>query len=163
MPGSPVRRLVTNDVGSFIPKAAIERIGQYLGKDPPYESIEALERDLRRVSPFGRLTDEQWRHLAINSAKQDEQGAWRFRYDPGIAVNFHAAAPADVDLRPFWNAVHGPVLVIRGEDSDLLTAPTLEEMRKRPRTETLVVKDCGHPPMLMDDAQAGAVRRFLLG
>jgi pimeloyl-ACP methyl ester carboxylesterase len=163
MPASPVRRLVMNDVGSVIPKAAIERIGQYLGKDPPYESIEALERDLRSVSPFGRLTDEQWRHLALTSAKQDEKGLWRFRYDPGIAANFHAAPAADVDLRAYWNAIHGPVLVIRGETSDLLTAATLEEMRKRPRTETLVIPDTGHPPMLMDDVQAGAVRRFLLG
>jgi pimeloyl-ACP methyl ester carboxylesterase len=163
MPGSPVRKLVMNDVGCMIPKAAIERIGQYLGKDPPYDSIEALERDLRSVSPFGELTDEQWRHLAITSAKEDEHGKWHFRYDPGIAVNFHAAPPADVDLRGYWSGVHGPVLVIRGESSDLLTAATLEEMRKRPRTETLVVPRCGHPPMLMDDAQVGVVRRFLLG
>lgn len=163
MPASPVRKLVMNDVGSMIPKAAIERIGQYLGKDPPYDSIEALERDLRGVSPFGQLTDEQWRHLAITSAKEDEKGVWRYRYDPGIARNFHAAPPADVDLRGYWNAVHGPVLVIRGENSDLLTAATLEEMRKRPRTETLVIANCGHPPMLMDEMQAGAVRRFLLG
>ena len=78
-------------------------------------------------------------------------------------MNFHAAPPADLDLRPYWNALHGPVMVIRGENSDLLTAPILEEMRKRPRTETLVIADTGHPPMLMDDVQAGAVRRFLLG
>ena len=43
-----------------------------------------------------------------------------FVYDPGIAVNFHAAPPADVNLRAFWSGVPGPVLVIRGEHSDLL-------------------------------------------
>lgn len=163
MPGSPVRKLVLNDVGSLVPKAAIERIGQYLGKDPPYDSIDALERDLRAVSPFGELTDEQWRHLAIHSAKQDDQGRWRFRYDPGVARNFRAVAPADVDLRAFWAGVHGPVLVIRGEHSDLLRADTLAEMAKRPRTETLVVAGTGHCPMLMDDSQVAAIRRFLLG
>ena len=163
MPGSPVRKLVMNDVGSVIPKAAIERIGQYLGMDPPYDSIETLEADLRRVSPFGPLTDAQWRHLAVNSAKQDPAGKWRFRYDPGIAKNFHAAPPADVDLRAYWNQVHGPVLIVRGEHSDLLLAETLQEMRQRPRTESLVVPHTGHCPMLMDDAQIGAVRRFLLG
>src|SRR5688572_2459352 len=81
MPGSPLRKLVLNDVGCMIPKAAIERIGMYLGKDPPYDSIEALERDLRAFSPFGELTDEQWRHLAINSARQGDDGKWHFRYD----------------------------------------------------------------------------------
>ena len=163
LPGSPVRRLVLNDVGSMIPKAAIERIGMYLGKDPPYDTIEALEADLRAVSPFGDLTAAQWRHLAITSAKQDDAGRWHFRYDPGIARNFKAAAPADVDLRAMWNGVPGPVLVIRGEQSDLLLAGTLEEMRRRPRTEALVIPRTGHCPMLMDDTQAGAVRRFLLG
>jgi len=54
-------------------------------------------------------------------------------------------------------------MVIRGEQSDLLTAATLDEMRRRAHTEALVVPDCGHAPMLMDDFQAGAIRRFLLG
>ena len=163
MPGSPVRKLVMNDVGCMLPKGAIERIGRYLGKDPPFPTIEALEAELRNVSPFGELTDAQWRHLAITSSKQDERGQWRFRYDPGIAVNFHAVPPADVDMRGYWNAVHGPVLVIRGEHSDLLLAETLAEMLRRPRTESLVVPRTGHCPQLMDDLQVGAVRRFLLG
>ena len=163
MPGSPLRKLVLNDVGCLIPRAAIERIGQYLGNAPSYDSIEALEAQLRGFSPFGELTPEQWRHLAVTSSKQDAQGRWHFRYDPGIAANFEAAPPTDVDLRAYWRAVPGPVRVIRGESSDLLLPETLEEMRARPRTETHVVPRCGHSPMLMDDAQAGAIRRFLLG
>jgi pimeloyl-ACP methyl ester carboxylesterase len=163
MPGSPVRKLVLNDVGCVIPRAAIERIGQYLGNVPSYDTIEALEAQLRGFSPFGELTAEQWRHLAVTSSKQDDKGRWHFRYDPGIAANFEAAAATDVDLRAYWRAVPGPVLVIRGESSDLLLPDTLEEMRARPRTETHVVPRCGHSPMLMDDAQVGAIRRFLLG
>ena len=138
LPGSPVRKLVLNDVGSMIPKAALERIGQYVGREPTFDSLEALEAAMRSVSPFGELTEEQWHHLAVHVAKQDAQGVWRFRYDPGIGRNFHAAAPfADVDLRAYWKGVHGPALVIRGEHSDLLLAETLEEMRRRPHTETL--------------------------
>jgi pimeloyl-ACP methyl ester carboxylesterase len=163
LPGSPIRKLVLNDVGSLIPKAALERIGQYLGATPTFDSIEALDKVVRAVSPFGELSDEQWRHLAVHGAKQDEQGRWRFRYDPGIAKNFHAVPLGDIDLGPIWNAVHGPVLVIRGENSDLLRADTLEEMRRRAHTQALVVPRTGHAPMLMDDFQAGAVRRFLLG
>jgi pimeloyl-ACP methyl ester carboxylesterase len=161
--GSPLRKLVLNDVGSVIPRAALERIGQYVGKEPPMDSLEAFENAMRAFSPFGELTDEQWRHLTVHVVKQDPDGRWRPRYDPGIAVNFDPAMGADVDLRPYWNAVHGPVLVIRGAESDLLLAETLEEMRQRPHTETLVVPRTGHPPMLMNDAQVLAVRRFLLG
>lgn len=163
MPGSPLRKLVMNDVGSLVPKASLERIGEYLGADPAYESLEALEADVRRVSPFGPLTDAQWRHLSMHSARHDADGKWRFRYDPGIAKNFHAAPLADVDLRHFWAGVHGPVLVIRGEHSDLLREDTFEQMKQRPRTDSLLVPDTGHCPMLMDDLQVGAVRRFLLG
>ena len=163
LPGSPVRKLVLNDVGCMIPREALERIGQYLGSTPAFDSIEAVEKVVRAVSPFGELTDEQWRHLAVHGAKQDDQGRWRFRYDPGIAKNFHAVPVGDIDLRPMWNALHGPVLVIRGESSDLLREDTLDEMRARPHTEALVVPGTGHAPMLMDDFQAGAIRKFLLG
>ena len=161
LPGSPVRRLVMNDVGCHIPKAAIERIGEYVGREPLFDSIEELEAAIRMTSPFGELSDDQWRHLAVHVAKV-ENGKWRFRYDPGIGRNFHAAPPADVDLRPYWKAVHGPVLVIRGENSDLLLAQTLEEMLRRPHTESFLVPRTGHCPMLMNDAQVHAVRHFLL-
>ena len=160
--GSPIRKLVLNDVGCMIPKASLERIGQYLGRDPPYDSIEAIEADIRRLSPFGPLTAEQWRHLTIHTTRLCEDGKWRFRYDPGIAKNFHAAPLRDVDLRPYWSRVPGPVLVVRGIHSDLLLAETLEEMKRRPHTSAFVVPDTGHAPMLMDGAQLAAVRHFLL-
>lgn len=162
MPGTPLRRLVMNDVGSHIPKASLERIGAYVGREPEFDSLEAIEAAIRSTSPFGPLTDAQWRHLAVHSATQ-ERGRWRFRYDPGIGHNFHAVPLADIDLTPYWNAVRGQVLVIRGEHSDLLLPQTLERMCMRPHTETLLVPGTGHCPMLMDDVQVAAVRRFLLG
>jgi pimeloyl-ACP methyl ester carboxylesterase len=163
MPGSPVRKLVMNDVGLMIPKAALDRIGEYVGREPIFDSLEALEGAMRAASPFGELSAEQWRHLSLHVARQDERGAWRFRYDPGIGENFHKAVSTDIDLRPYWSGVRGPVLVIRGEYSDLLRAETLDEMVLRPHTEKLVVPSTGHAPMLMDDFQVGAIRRFLLG
>ena len=162
-PGSPVRKLVMNDVGSVVPRAALERIGRFVGNEPEFATLDELEAAMRSVSPFGELTAEQWRHLAIHVAKQDERGRWRVRYDPGIARNFEKVAHADIDLRAYWNAVHGPVLVIRGEQSDLLLPQTFAEMGERPRTERLTVPNTGHAPMLMDDFQVGAIRRFLLG
>jgi pimeloyl-ACP methyl ester carboxylesterase len=159
--GSPIRKLVLNDVGCHIPSEALGRIGEYVGAEPAFDSIESLEAAIRGTSPFGPLTDAQWRHLAVHAAKQ-EGGRWRFRYDPGVGVNFHAAEPVDIDLRPYWNLVPGPVLVLRGENSDLLLPQTLEEMKRRPGTESFVVPRTGHCPMLMDDAQVAAVRRFLL-
>jgi pimeloyl-ACP methyl ester carboxylesterase len=162
VPGSPVRKLVMNDVGCLIPRAALERIGLYVGTEPAFDSLEAFEAAMRSVSPFGELDASQWRHLALHIARHDEDGKWRSRYDPGIAVNFRAAVAGDIDLRTHWNRLHGPVLVIRGDESDLLLPQTFDEMRRRPHTEAYLVPRTGHAPMLMDDAQVGAVRHFLL-
>jgi pimeloyl-ACP methyl ester carboxylesterase len=163
LPGSPIRKLVMNDIGAVVPKAALQRLGQYVGAEPRFDSIEALEAAMKSVSPFGQLTDAQWRHLTEHVAKHGDDGRWMFRYDPRIGEGFRAVMNNDVDLRPVWSNVHGPVLVIRGEASDLLTADHFDEMARRPRTERLTVPKTGHAPMLMDDFQAGAVRRFLLG
>ncbi len=159
---TPVGKLVVNDVGCVVPQAALERIATYVGRDPSFDSLEALEAAMRAVSPFGSLAPAQWGHLAVHVARRDEAGRWRFRYDPGIAVPFRAAPLADVDLRPVWRALRGPVLVIRGDQSDLLTAEVYDEMLTRPGTEGLVVPGTGHAPMLMDAAQVSAVRSFLL-
>ncbi len=161
--GTPIRRLVINDVGCFLPKAALERIGLYVGLDPSFDSLEAIEQAVRTVSPFGDLTPVQWRHLAQHVARRNDDGRWVFRYDPGVSQNLRGAIGADVDLRGYWNAVKCPVLVLRGESSDLLLPETLEEMGRRPNTQTFVVPKTGHAPMLMDDTQADVVRRFLLG
>lgn len=161
-PRTPVAKLVLNDVGDVVPKAALERIAAYVGLVPAFDSLGQLEAAMRSVSPFGELDAAQWRHLAVHAAIRGEDGRWRFRYDPGIAAPFKAATLGDVDLRPVWNAVRGPALVIRGETSDLLTPDILARMAARPGTETLVVPRTGHAPMLMNDDEAGAIRRFLL-
>ena len=84
-------KLVLNDVGCVIPKAALERIGDLRG---PRARRSTRSRRWRRrcasVSPFGKLTAAQWRHLALHVARRDEDGRWRFRYDPGIALPFRA-------------------------------------------------------------------------
>jgi pimeloyl-ACP methyl ester carboxylesterase len=163
VPGTPVRKLVMNDVGAMIPKAALERLGMYVGTNPTYDSFEAITEAIRSVSPFGPLSEADWRHVALHATKQNEAGQWVFRYDPGLAETFKGVPFGDVDMRIFWSAVKCPVLVVRGDSSDLLMAETLEEMKQRPGTQTHVVPNTGHAPMLMDEAQVAAIRQFLLG
>ena len=59
-PRSPVGRLVLNDVGCVVPKAALERIATYVGRDVSFDTIDALEAAMRMVSPFGTLDAAQW-------------------------------------------------------------------------------------------------------
>ncbi len=160
---SPIRRLVLNDVGPFIPAAALERISGYLGADPTFLAEDALEIYLRHIhAPFGRLTDAQWHHLAQHSARKREDGMIGLAYDPGIAAVFTMGEIADVDLWSLWEQVTCPVLVLRGESSDLLTPEVAGQMVERGHDVRLVeIGDCGHAPALMDDDQIDVVRDWL--
>ncbi|MFY8094433.1 MAG: alpha/beta fold hydrolase [Niveispirillum sp.] len=160
---SPIRRLVINDVGPFIPKQALERIGDYVGLDPFFADLAAVEAYLRdHYAGFGALTDAQWRHMAETSSDEQPEGGYRLAYDPGIARIFQISAVSDVDLWPLWPLIRQPVLVVRGARSDLLLSDTAERMtREGPRARLYTVPDAGHAPALMAADQVAAVRDFL--
>jgi pimeloyl-ACP methyl ester carboxylesterase len=164
-PKTPIERLVLNDVGALIPHAALERIGNYVGKDPRFKTLEELESMMRLVlAPFGALTDAQWRHLAVTGATQHEDGSWRMRYDPGIAIPFQKGQHADLDLWRLYDAIRCPTLLLRGAQSDLLRKDTAMEMTRRgPKARLVEFEGIGHAPMLMAGDQIGIVRDFLLG
>ena len=161
-PNTPIARLVINDVGPVLEPAALARIGTYLGNDPAFDSYEAIEAHVRAIcAPFGPLTDAQWGHLTRTSVRRDGQGQWRFNYDPGIAVPFRGDA-AVPPLWPLWDAITCPTLVLRGAQSDLLSAATARQMRLRgPRATVLEVPGVGHAPALLDATQVAPVVEFL--
>ena len=163
MPGNPIKRLIINDVGPFLPKAALERIAGYTGKAPDFADIEALEAYLREVhAPFGDLTDKQWRHMAETSALKSDGGKVALAYDPAIGDNFRTGSFEDIDLWAYWDAILCPVLVVRGENSDLLLREYAEEMTRRgPKAELTEIAGCGHAPALMAADQIAFVRDWL--
>jgi len=162
LPNNPVARLVVNDVGPAIEPAALERIGNYFGTDPAFASYDEIARYLRAISlPFGSLTDAQWEHLTRSNVRQRADGTWHFAYDPGIAVPFRAAA-APPDLWTLWDAIRCPTLVLRGAQSDLLSAATAAQMASRgPRPEVIEFPGVGHAPVLLTPDQIDPVIRFL--
>jgi len=84
-------------------------------------------------------------------------------YDPGIAVPFRAAATPP-DLWPVWDAIRCPTLVLRGRESDLLSAATVAQMAARgPRPAVVEFAGVGHAPMLLASDQIDPVVRFLRG
>jgi len=165
MPGTPIRRLVLNDVGAFIPQAALARIGDYVGKDPHFNDIAGVEDYFRTVhASFGDLMDGDWRHMAGHGARRHEEGGYRLAYDPAIGNAFNGAPLPDVDLWAFWDAIQCPVLVLRGAESDLLSAEIAEEMTRRgPEAALVEFEGCGHAPALMAPDQIAAVRDWLTG
>jgi pimeloyl-ACP methyl ester carboxylesterase len=162
-PRSPVHKLVVNDVGPLVPKAALERLAAYVGKAPPMRDLAELERYFRQVlAGFGALSDEQWRHMAATSARRNDDGTIAPAYDPAIG-NAFAGELKDVVLWPVWDAIRCPTLVLRGAESDLLLAETAHEMTQRgPKAKLKVFDGCGHAPALMSKDQIEVVRDFLL-
>jgi pimeloyl-ACP methyl ester carboxylesterase len=159
-PGNPLQRLVLNDVGPFIPRAALARIRDYVGAAPSFSGIDQAEHYLRTVhASFGALTDAQWRHMAETSTRALPDGGLALHYDPAIARPMQAAEPQDADMWPLWDAISIPTMVLRGAASDLLLPDTLERMAGK--AETVTVPNCGHAPALMDDETTQRIREFL--
>jgi pimeloyl-ACP methyl ester carboxylesterase len=163
--GTPIRRMVINDVGPLIAKEGLARIGSYVGQDPSFRDPAALEAALRSIAgSFGPLTDAQWCHLAGISARQKADGSLGFAYDPHIADAFRDAPAEDVDLWAVWDAIRCPTLVIRGAQSDVLRPEDAAAMTQRgPRARLVELPGIGHAPALMADDQIGLIRDFLLG
>ena len=164
-PGSPVSRLVVNDIGPFVEPAAIERLKTYVGADPTFDTYEALEQYIRQVSAtFGPLTDGQWRHLAETTAQQRDDGRWGLRYDPGIAVPFRNSVDQSAAVWAMWDRISCPTLLVRGAESDLLSQATAASMTSRgPKPALIEFEGIGHAPTLLDDDQIGPVAHFLRG
>jgi pimeloyl-ACP methyl ester carboxylesterase len=163
MEASPIQRLVLNDVGPFLPKAALERINSYLGLDLRFSSLEALEAHLREIhAGFGPLTDAEWRHLAEHSAARREDGRFGLNYDQRLSLPMTTGPIENLELWPVWDQIRCPVLVLRGTESDLLLAETVAEMTGRgPRAEVIEVDGTGHAPALMAKDQIEIVRAWL--
>jgi len=161
--GSPVSRLVVNDIGTALEPAALARIASYVGLDPTFDSFEAVETHIRAVSaPFGALTDAQWETLARTTARELPDGTWRLKYDPGIAVPFRSQSASNATLWPVWDAIKCPTLVLRGGESDLLSRETALAMCARgPAPQLVEFPDVGHAPMLMSEEQVRPVVAFL--
>ncbi len=168
-PGSPIRRLILNDVGPVIAAGALQRIGEYLATPPDFASPAEAEAYIRVIAePFGKLSDAQWRHLTTHVIKSAPEGRFQLRYDPGIAAPYATLVQAqpgkDIELWPFYDAICCPTLVIRGEHSDLLSRETVATMAARgPHAQSVEIPDVGHAPMFMEDGQIAVVRDFLRG
>ncbi len=164
LPDHPLRRLVINDVGPFIPKRALERIVGYVGDPPIFRDKAQAEAWLRETyAAFGLVADAQWRRFTEISVEPCDGGC-RPRYDPAIGVPLTKTPLEDIDLWSLWDAVSCEVLVLRGARSDLLSAETASDMTRRgPRARLVEFGGCGHAPALQDAEQIAVVRDWLTG
>lgn len=157
-----ISRLVVNDIGPELPRAAVQRILDYAGDPPAFDTVTELETWLRAAyKPYGWQSDEQWRRMAETSMRRLPDGRVTAHYDPAIVGQF-SHHPDDYDRWSGYDSLRMPLLLLRGAESDLLLPEVAEAMTRRgPRAQRIDFPDCGHAPALNVAPQIEAVRQFL--
>ena len=156
---------ILNDVGPDVDPSGIGRILTYVGNDRRFKSWdEAADAIAANYgASFHRYTHDDWVKMAKRNCCE-ENGEIRFDYDMAIAEPFKTAGPApQVDLWPFFEALGSkPLLVIRGENSDLLTATTTEKMKiVVPDVKVVTIPGVGHAAELNEPEAVAAIDAFL--
>lgn len=161
-PKTPVRRLVMNDVGPELSRNVLKGIARYIERPVSCANVKALERIMREMyASFGTLTDDQWAHLAAHSARTLPDGRVTFAYDPAVGLGLGVVF-FGVKFWPYYDRIRIPTLVLRGENSLVLSAKVADAMTKRgPKAQLVTVPGCGHAPALMDDEQINIIKDFL--
>ncbi|MGM0522266.1 MAG: alpha/beta fold hydrolase [Pseudomonadota bacterium] len=153
--------LVLNDVGPELDPQALTQMATYFGTIKRFGTFNELKEALKaNYQGFGIQHESEWDAMAVSSARRLPDGAWSFHYDPRIAEQFIHDTPRD--MWAGWAQIHCPIMLIRGENSLLLRAESMEKMRQtQPEMETLEAPGCGHAPMLNVESQVTPLRHFL--
>jgi len=162
-----IARAVLNDIGPRIEPDGLARIGRSVGATMTFDGFGALAEILRKTlgPQFPVLDDEGFLRLARQLASEADGGTVAFDYDAALADPFRAAnePSAPPDFWPAFDALAGiPVMVVRGAKSDLLSASTVEAMRRRHGgLVSHIAHGEGHAPLLWDVASQSAIQHFL--
>ncbi len=166
--GIPFGRIVLNDIGPDLDPDGVARIADYVGQPVAFGSFDQAVDYVRDISPgFGPHTRAQWETLARHvMVRHDSQ--WVKHYDLRIAQPFSlqdaaALKASEAILWSSYESIPVPLLILRGEQSDLLSADSAARMLARNSAARLqVVAGVGHAPTLMADIQIEPIERFLL-
>ena len=166
MPKSPIRRMLINDVGPIIEPEAIKRLGSYVGQPFAFANrADALTRLNQICASFGVHSPEEW-EIYNGPMLIQRDGVWIMHYDPNISVPFAAVNPimAKAGEMAMWHAfkqIHIPMLIVRGGDSDLLSAATVAEMCKvNPHARSIEIPNVGHAPAFVKPEQIALAKEF---
>jgi pimeloyl-ACP methyl ester carboxylesterase len=157
--------VVLNDIGPVIETRGLARIIGYVGRMPVPKTWPDAVTILREMNEhaFTALTDEQWEEIA-KDVFDEQRGRPARAYDRklGRAVGTTDLSRPVADLWAQFIALgQVPALVLRGENSDLLSAETLEAMVERhPNLRTMTVPDQGHAPVLKEPEIVEAIGAF---
>ena len=156
--------VVLNDIGPVIERDGLSRIAGYVGRMPlpgSWQEAGDIVASMDRRA-FPAVPSEQWESVA-RARFNEKDGRPARGYDPNLARTFSAKDGPVPELWPQFAALgRHPLLVIRGENSDILSAATLAEMQQRHSDcAAFIVPGEGHAPLLKDARSIRAIQRFL--
>ncbi|MGB3289738.1 MAG: alpha/beta hydrolase [Burkholderiaceae bacterium] len=161
-------KMVLNDIGPSLSFSGLQRIAEYVGQPMQFATFEEAVDYVRSVSAgFGKHDHEGWEELTRYVFNQ-QGDQWVKHYDLRIAEPFagqteDAVQASEAILWAAYESIASPILVLRGEQSDLLTAETAQRMLERnPRASLHSVPDVGHAPTLRSKDQIDPIAHFLL-
>lgn len=161
MPTS-IAGLILNDVGPEIDTSGFDRIRDYLKSDHPHPNWESAIADLKGMFINHSFTDDEWQTVAEATFVKGNDGLLHFDWDVRI---YDALDPGGEipDLWPYFRSVcHIPILVLRGENSDILLPDTIDAMRNaHGDLAAFTVPGAGHTPTLKEPVSIEAVDEFL--
>jgi pimeloyl-ACP methyl ester carboxylesterase len=159
---------VINDIGPVLSEKGLARIAGYAGKTAPLADWNEAAGHVKDINlcAFPDNPDEEWGKWARRAFEQDDEGRLRPRYDPNIAIALQTGKLRSTSLagRMAFRrlAKKRPVLLVRGELSDLLEARQADWMRRAaPGMQYVEVPKVGHAPMLTEPAALAAIVQFL--
>jgi pimeloyl-ACP methyl ester carboxylesterase len=162
-----LRGVILNDIGPVIEGKGLARIRGYVGKLPSPRNYAEGGEVLKSLfnAQFPRSPDEDWQSLARSTWKE-VNGRLVADYDPALSKTLEAI-DLEKPVPPLWFLFEGlkgiPVMVLRGGNSDLLSADTLATMAAaHPDLEAVMIPDQGHVPALRGRDMVQRIRRFVV-
>ena len=161
-----IKRLVLNDIGSVVSAQGLLRIASYIGNGRDFaDKADAMAYAKSVLAPFGIRSEEHWQQVFKSSFFKLADGRYALAYDPDISKPFMQSIcddMVDIDLSGFWNKVQCPCLVLRGEESDILSRATSKAMcDSKPKVTLVEWADIGHAPSLLEPEQIELIANWL--
>jgi pimeloyl-ACP methyl ester carboxylesterase len=167
MQAQVVRGIVLNDVGPELNPEGVARIRSYITDySPTRDWDDAIARTrASQQDALPGLSDEQWQVFTRRLYREDADGCPVLDYDRNIAQLFENAdsETASADLWPLFSLLSEiPMLVLRGEHSDIISADTVTRMeQEHPNLRAVTVANRGHAPLLDEPEALQAIFSYL--
>ena len=161
---SVIHSVVLNDIGPVLEPEGLTRIIGYVGKVPlpkTWDEAVSIVREMNEAH-FTKLSSRDWENFA-RCLYNDEDGSPANSYDRNLSKAISGAS-GNGDMWPQYEALTAkPVLVLRGENSDLLSDEVFREMaRRHPLAELHTIANEGHAPLLADSPTIERISQFLV-